>query len=227
MGALRVLSSGFRERKGLRYSRAADLVSPAHIRSCSSPCSAASQESQASQGLKKTELPCPRTHLALEIPAPGPNVVNPDSVQKRDETWTKSLGKRSPVMAPMMWGRSGFSPTSNCWISRATALQMGHEGSAHSSRRTLPSSGSQPRLGRETRQPFVTDGVTSASLEECALETGPALPWSCKPWGLHPLGFTHLLFFLGQCHLASHGGLGRDSGAHGAGFQTIHGRTGP
>lgn len=39
-----------------------------------------------------------------------------------------------------------FSPTSHCWISRATVLQIWQEGSLHRSRRTLPFWGSHPWL---------------------------------------------------------------------------------
>lgn len=45
MGCFRFMSSEFRERKRIRYSRAADLVFPAHIQSGSSSCPPDSQES--------------------------------------------------------------------------------------------------------------------------------------------------------------------------------------
>lgn len=41
------------------------------------------------------------------------------------------------------------SAPSNCWISRAIALQMGQEGSEHRRLRMLSSRGSQPWLERE------------------------------------------------------------------------------
>ena len=44
-GYFSFVSSEIRERKRIRYSRAADLVSPAHIQGSSSSCPADSQES--------------------------------------------------------------------------------------------------------------------------------------------------------------------------------------
>lgn len=50
-----------------------------------------------------------------------------------------------------------FSPASNCLISRAITLQIWQQGSTHRIRRTLPSWGSQPWLGRETWQTLMME----------------------------------------------------------------------
>lgn len=76
-----------------------------------------------------------------------------------------------------------FSPSSKCWISRATALQMGQEGSAHRSLRTLPSWGSQPCLGRKTWQQLTMEW------QVCGLEIIPALPSPTRPGACTPWAF--------------------------------------